>query len=745
MTRLFSNWTLMTFVLTVMSSPLWPPIPGWGAVWSTVIFVVVSSVIPRLRVCVGMAIAVLLILTHCQLMRVQKHVIFQSESPIWIEGRVNQVFASSQSGFRGPITITAINHVALSWWQRPTIKLFSPIRVYPGQQVQFSVTIKPIYGQLNEVGFDYEKYAISQGWVAQGRVTSQGRYQILTHYSLLSTLYQRVSLATHNSPAQGLILALLFGDRSLLSTEQWQALRNSGLSHLVAISGLHIGIAFGFGFLLAQLLSRFHPSLLWTPWWVGLSMASGYAWLAGFTLPTLRALLMCLTMVAILRLRLHVTTLWRLLFILSSVLVVDPFASYSSSFWLSFSAVIVILYLTKRPTFPVRWWWQMLWLQAGISLLMLPISIGLFHGVSYVSLLFNLIFIPWFSYIVMPLLFMALVWLVLSLPGYVWLLQLAEQTLSPVLTTLHSVPSGWLSVSDTMMWVVVGGLVVWRSRDWLRGPAIAALLTIFMLAWFHQPKLLQWRMDVLDVGHGLAILIQQGNRALVFDTGASWQGGSIAQSVILPILAKRGIALDSIVISHMDDDHAGGLSLLQREAPDARVYTSQSLPSSQACLRGMNWWWGSLSIEVLWPPKRVTRAYNQHSCVVRVRDMYGHSVLMTGDVEAVGEWLLVRNQSHLTSQVMVVPHHGSATSSTQQLIKRVSPKWALASINKGNRWRLPSPHIVKRYQQSGATWLDTGSAGQISVFFHPNDMRIMTKRLDDNHRWYRQMLRNGLE
>ncbi|MGO1298802.1 MAG: DNA internalization-related competence protein ComEC/Rec2, partial [Vibrio sp.] len=575
--------------------------------------------------------------------------------------------------------------------------------------------------------------------------TRHSRYQIITHASMLAKLYQQVSRATQNTPAQGLILALLFGDRSLISTEQWQALRNSGLSHLVAISGLHIGIVFGFGFLLGQLFSRFHTSLLWAPWWLGLSMASSYAWLAGFTLPTLRALLMCLTMVAILRLRLQVSTFWRLSFILTSVLIVDPFASYSNSFWLSFGAVIVILYLLKRPGFPVRWWWQVLWLQMGISLLMLPISIALFHGISYVSLFFNLVFIPWFSYLAMPLLFIALMWLVFNLPGQQLLWQLSESALSPVLGILNTAPAGWLAVSDAIMWLVIGGGILWRCRDFIALRGITAIALIVSLVCIYQPKRYQWRLDILDVGHGLAILIEQGSRALVFDTGASWQGGSIAKSVILPMLAKRGLQLETIMISHMDNDHAGGVSQLLDENPDAQVYASQSMNGGQPCIRGMNWWWGTLHFEALWPPKLVSRAYNQHSCVIRVRDMYGHAVLLTGDVEAIGEWLLVRNQPDLTSQVMVVPHHGSATSSTQQLIDRVAPKWALASVNKGNRWRLPSQEVVKRYQQSDARWLDTGSAGQISVFFEANDLKIKTKRLDDNQRWYRQMLRNGLE
>lgn len=745
MTRFFSKWTLMTFVLTMMSSPLWPPIPGWGAVLSTGIIVIVSSVIPRLRRCFGMAIAVSLILTHCQLMRVQKHAIFQSGMSMQIQATVKHVFAPSRAGFRGQVKVIAINQQTLSWWQQPTIKLLSPIRLYPGQQVHFSITVKPIYGQLNSVGFDYEKYAVSQGWVAQGRVISNSRYQILTKPSLLSDVYQKVSAVTEGDPAQGMILALLFGDRSLLTTEQWRGLRNSGLSHLVAISGLHIGIAFGFGFLCGQLVSRCYSSLLWTPWWLGLCVAGSYAWLAGFTIPTMRAMIMCLTMVMVLRLQLQVSTIWRLLFVLAVVFAVDPFASYSGSFWLSFGAVVVILYLIARPNFPTHWWQKMVWLQVGISLCLLPLSIWLFNGISYVSLLLNLIFIPWFSYVVVPLLLIALLALVSHVEYHTWIWQLGERSLSPILYVLDKVESGWLPISDTVMWLMIASFIMWRLRDVFTPHGVLFIIALAGAEWFYHPQKTAWQVDVFDVGHGLATMISQGNKALIFDTGASWRKGSMAQNVILPMLTKRGLQLDAIIVSHFDNDHSGGLVELQRHTPNVAVYSSQAIPGGQPCIRGRNWWWGALHIEVLWPPNLVRRAYNQHSCVIRVRDLYGHALLMTGDVDAVGEWLLVRHQPDLTAQVMVVPHHGSNTSSTQQLITKVHPKWALASVNKGSHWGLPSPVVVQRYRQSGAIWLDTGESGQISGLFSVNNVKIMTKRSDDNQRWYRQMLRNGVE
>ena len=742
MTRLYNYWILISFSLTTLSSVVWPAMPSWPL---GVLLCICCIVIRHLRWGAGIGFAVVLILTHSQILSVQKQMIFKFGANITITAKVDSFFKASQSGYSGTVKIIQIENQPLSWFQQPRVYLRAPIELRSGQVARFNVTIKPIYGVRNEVGYDLEKQAISQRIVARANVTPKSPFVVSSYTGIKDKLYRHLALLSADSSTQGLVFALVFGDRSKISAEQWQQLRDSGLAHLVAISGLHIGIAFGVGFFLGSLVGRGHRWLLWSPWVLGFGVAWSYAWLAGFTLPTQRALMMCAVQVILILAQVKVSSVWRIIITLAGVLLLDPFASYSSSFWLSFLAVVMVIVFAHSVMNVRHAWRKALLIQFGMSLGMLPVTGWFFSGVSVGSFLFNLFFIPWFSFVLVPLVFLLLVMLLLTNGVSGWLWQVVMLGFSPMQWALPLAKGGWLPLSQTLISIMIVIVALWLVRHVVHRSILGLLLLLWLLHdAFTEPEE-GWNIHVLDVGHGLALLIEQQGHAVVYDTGSAWSGGSYAQSLILPMLARRGWPLDGVILSHTDNDHSGGRLWLEEFAPNAWLRASQRLSGYQPCVAGSYWWWKALRFDVLWPPAMVTRANNQYSCVVMVSDLNGHRVLLTGDIDAVGEWLLSRGRDDLHAEVMLVPHHGSRTSSTRHFIAKVHPTWAIASVEKGGQWHLPSKNIVNLYRSLDSIWLDTADSGQITVNFQASKITITTKRSDANQPWYRQMLRNGVE
>ncbi|GLT18245.1 hypothetical protein GCM10007938_20230 [Vibrio zhanjiangensis] len=256
-----------------------------------------------------------------------------------------------------------------------------------------------------------------------------------------------------------------------------------------------------------------------------------------------------------------------------------------------------------------------------------------------------------------------------------------------------------------------------------------------------------WQVFVLDVGHGLAVVIKQGNSAFIYDTGMAWQESSIAEQIITPFLHFHGISdVKGLILSHSDNDHSGGMAYIIKNWNPEYVISSEDLHRSTRCIAGQTLTWGALELEFIWPNQSVPRAYNPHSCVVRViQSDSKQSILLTGDIDAVVEWILVREPHKLSSDIIMVPHHGSRTSSISQFIKVVGPDVAIASTAKLGKWSFPNPSVVERYKKAGVAWLDTGSSGQVSIHFYSTNWQVDSLRQGKGQHWYRQMLRKGVE
>ncbi|WP_369597238.1 DNA internalization-related competence protein ComEC/Rec2 [Vibrio sp. JPW-9-11-11] len=624
--------------------------------------------------------------------------------------------------------------------------LSSPSRLQPGQRVSATVRLRPIVAKLNEVGFDAEQHALVRGVVGRASIKASQSYYVVSDARTRNQWIETIDKATSNIEHAAVIKALLFGLREDISSPTWQQLQQSGLSHLVAISGLHIGIAFSIGWILGLTLMLVFPRLSWLPVLLGLGLAALYAWLAGFLIPTQRARLMCV-LLCIVQLRGgHLPFPLKWLIVLSLLLFVAPFSVVSASLWMSMYAVACVMLCVALC--PRDWHWAVkaLLTQLVIVVAMAPLVGWLFYGVSAAALGNNLLMVPWFSWVVIPCLFVAMC-MTLLFGGADVLWGVTDALLAPLDWALQNSAWGWWSVSHQQLYVLLVVMIALAMCLLFSRLAILFAVLIAMSlsdSWRTKPS---WVLDMLDVGHGLAVIVRQDSRALIYDTGAGWDTGSIAEQILTPYLIKHGIdQVDWLIASHMDNDHAGGWDDLNRRWQPSNTVTSQQGVGNRACVAGAMWRWGALSLKVVWPPKLVTRAFNPHSCVIRVYDpQLDLAVLLTGDIETIAEWLLMRSPEGLEADIMTVPHHGSRTSSLPLFIQRIKPTLALASTEKEGRWRLPHPEVVDRYRQSGAQWLDSGSQGQITVNFYSDGYHYTTLRGRKGATWYRQMLRKGVE
>uniref|UniRef100_UPI000C842A65 DNA internalization-related competence protein ComEC/Rec2 n=1 Tax=Vibrio splendidus TaxID=29497 RepID=UPI000C842A65 len=654
------------------------------------------------------------------------------------------------------------------------LRLFTPFKLTLGDDVYLSASIKPTWGKLNEAGFDLEKYLFSTGVVANATYRSGTKYRVHTNTNMRSHWFEnrleRLSLLAN----QDLIMALSFGYRDLIHPQRWDLLKSSGLIHLMAISGLHIGIAFGIGYQVGKIFRLLSPSFLWFPTIFGLSLAYFYSWFAGFTLPTLRALVMCIIASYFLWRGQNISWSRYVALSLCVVLLIWPFSALSSSFWLSFGALGAVIYIALNSQSSslnatlIDRVLQLIKIQLMLTFLIAPFSILFFKGVSLISVLYNLLLLPWVSMVTIPLLFLAmLISLILESVSDMMSLTvlgngfseqlwtLVDLSLEPLVISLPFSEQFWIEVDNhTMVLSVFLILFFGFVSRYLKRTLSILVIAVFVLWWEFGKQQNKLTIDILDVGHGLSLVLEKNNQVVVYDLGNAWPGGSIVESLLIPILNQRGIhELEGVIVSHFDSDHAGGYPVLLENynpkwirASQNRNQQPQSQSKLQACIIGENWSWQDIVFEVLWPPKQVKRAYNPHSCVVKVSDpSTDFSMLLTGDIELVSEWLLARDGEQLRSDVMLVPHHGSNSSSIKPFIEAVSPQLAIASLAKGNQWGMPSKSVIERYHETGSAWLDTGESGQITITISQEGWKYHTIREQQGRQWYRQMLRKGVE
>lgn len=612
--------------------------------------------------------------------------------------------------------------IRVSWYdEAPALR--------PGDCWRLSLKLNAPRGSLNPGGFDYA------AWLWRNRIGATGYVRAAKPCSPAlaapvdrrrMAAVQRLSKLLDGHPMTGPILALSLGERSEIGDEQWRTLRRTGTSHLVAISGLHVGLIagvlfWGLRWLLPYLYARPYPSVLaLTAVGAGLG-AAGYATLAGFALPAQRALIMTLVvLIAVVRRR--QTAPSRLLALAAlGVLVLDPFAVMAPGFWLSFGAVAWILYLLGGRLRSGRGTW--LWLQPAMVLGLLPWTLFWFGEGSLAAALANAVLIPAFVFVVPAVLLIAvsaLVWPALGAPLLQGLARLLEVGWSG-LVWLAELPGAYLTLPETGLPGLVAALV---GAAWLLAPrgfpgrwlgAIACLP--LLLGPPAPPPAGGFRVTLLDVGQGLAAVVRTSEHALLFDAGPRYRTGfDTGEAIVVPYLRSRGIRrLDKLVLSHGDIDHRGGVDAVRETIP---VDTTLGVDQTKPCRAGQRWRWDGVEFRVLHPDGPRWRG-NDASCVLRVSGR-GGSVLLTGDIEAAAERHLAAEYGGvLDSGVLIVPHHGSASSSTAAFLDAVNPEYALVPAGWRNRWGFPASGVRSRLRAAGAEMFVSGRSGALQVEIGP--------------------------
>jgi len=606
-----------------------------------------------------------------------------------------------------------------------------------GQRWRLELVMKPPWAMVNFHGPDREKwyFATGIGAVASVRggwqLATDSRGAPLTRWR--ESVFRAVAGQVADGRQRGLVQALAVGDRSGIGRADRQLLILTGTAHLLAISGLHIGLAAAGGMVAVRGLAWLLPfpgagRALHTALIAGGLLAAGlYAALAGFGTSTVRALAMLLAlMIAALSTRsVHPARPW--LLALCAVLLIDPFAPLGAGFWLSFLAVAALLfYFTPRPG-QRPWWRTLLAAQGAVMLALLPVSAAWFQAFSALGYAANLVAIPLVSFVVVPLVLAGIASLSVSadLAGLLWTAAGATGALLlrflEVLTAVQPAP---LRIGAPGLPAVALALIGAFLLLLPRGVTVRWSGVFLMLPLFLPPRPAAppgaIALDVLDAGQGTAILLRTAGRSLLYDSGPGDGGeANVVSSVIVPAVGS-GPPPDRILISHGDLDHAGGLKTLQRLYPDADVLANLPAPADTAtafaagppgCAASLAWRWDAVRFEVLHPSPALPYLGNESSCVLTVRGP-GGGVLLGGDITAAVEQRLLPMLGP-GYDVLLVPHHGSTTSSSTGFVHATRPRAAIATAGLGNRFGFPRPEIRQRYERAGARFFSTGDCGAL--------------------------------
>ena len=674
---------------------------------------------------------------------------------ILIEGRISSIVQREGRSQRFELIIEKHPPSNLPFPRKIRLSVYqSGIHLKAGQRWRFKVRLKPPHGFANPGGFDYERWLYMGGIQATGYVRKDKRNHLLGSGGSIARLRQFLftQISAKPRPFNGVLAALLVGDKSAISQQQWQVFRHTGTSHLMAISGLHIGLVAGLVFFLVRRLCPVRCLRYISAQQYGavfsLLAAFGYALLAGFSVPTQRALIMLTVVLGGIIVKRAVRPWQALSLALLAVLVVDSRALLSAGFYLSFAAVAVIVYGIYGRLGHGSRWLQTMAVQWRLSLLLLPLTLLWFQQGSLISPLANILLVPWVGLLVVPVALLSLIftgWLQGLADG---LLNLANTLLSlswPILQTLADWPFGHFTVAAIPLWAVVlalaGGLILLAPRGFpLRWLGALWLLPALTVAHYPPPEG-SFRLTLLDVGQGLSVFVQTRHHGLIYDTGPSFSASfNTGDRVILPYLQYRGVHhLDKLIISHGDRDHIGGAQAVLDQMPvwqlEGQGISRLHHPYPQACQQGQSWRWDGVLFEVLHPDGDYPRR-NNRGCVVKISTQ-GSSVLLTADIEKKVEGRLLQQYGKaLDVNVLLIPHHGSNTSSSRDFIAATSPQLALVSAGFANRFGHPRKPVLETYRAFDVPVYNTAREGAIELIFTPQGYQLSHRqRRDAPHYW----------
>jgi len=634
--------------------------------------------------------------------------------------------------------------------------------IEPCSRWRLHVRLKRPRGLIDPGAFDFERYALAEGINATGYVREDTLNAAMGERTFcVERLRRRISQGIADTlgpgPQSDVLRALAFGDQRAMDEHEWNVARATGIPHLIAISGLHIALFAGFGVLLVRGLWKLAPRL--TLRWpapliealASIAFALGYAAISGLGLPTRRALVMIGMLLAANLVRRARAPVHGLAFAVIALLAFDPLCVLSAGFWLSFVGVAWLMFCLGGRGERRSWWREMIGAQGVASLGLLPLTIWFFGQSSLIGPLANLIAVPVVCFLILPF----------GVAGA--LLQLVVPALGAPLLTL----AGYAMLA---LWGLLEQMADWPGALWYFPEPSAWAFALAMLgaAWLLLPRGMparglgfvlflpllvpvrhvladgEFEALTLDVGQGLSVVVRTRDHTLVYDAGARFPSGfDLGEAAVVPALHAIGITrLDKLIVSHGDNDHAGGAAAVLAAFPHAAVSGGEPERlhvAATQCLAGEAWSWNGVAFRIVHPHEPLSAKNNDRCCVLEVRS--GDSaLLLTGDITATVEAEVAAALAPVAAHtLLLVPHHGSKTSSSPAFIDALEPELALVSSGYRNHFNHPSPAIVARYRAAGVSLLDTPHSGFAGFRFAADAApRLIEQGRIDRHPYWRE-------
>ncbi|MDO9090999.1 MAG: DNA internalization-related competence protein ComEC/Rec2 [Burkholderiaceae bacterium] len=706
---------------------------------------------------------------------------------IVLEGRVAAMPQPSEEGVRfrfDTLQASVAGHevrvppsILLSWYNgfatasqvlQTAPRSLAPVRA--GERWRFTVRLRAPHGSSNPLGFDYELWLWEQGLQATGQVRAahgeaaplrlgQGwRYPVeRARQAVRDTVFAHVG----DARSAGVLAALIVGDQNAIAQQDWELYRATGVAHLMSISGLHITMFSWVAALVCGSLWRRssrlclvcpapHAGLLG-----GAALAAGYALFSGWGVPAQRTVCMLLV-AALLRLSGRLWPWQRIwLTACAAVLLLDPWAMLQAGFWLSFVAVGVLCAVGSAsaaqcgpdasPGRRLRGHlMSQLRQQWVLTLALTPLTLLLFNEVSLVGFVANALAIPWVTALVTPLAMGGVLLPLLWTPA-AWALELLHAGLG----LLASWPQATVSAASPPLWAaaaaVAGGALLAARLPW--GLRCAGLPMMLPALLWQPPRPIAGEFELLaaDVGQGNAVLIRTATRTMLYDSGPRLgRSADAGQRVLAPLLRARGDRLDLLLVSHRDADHAGGAATVLKAHPQAGLLASieethplQALRPARRCAAGQRWRWDGVDFEILHPQESDYQAGakpNTLSCVLRIASA-GQTALLAGDIEKAQEAKLVQSGAAIAADVLLVPHHGSKTSSSADFLDAVHPHIGLLQAGYRNRFGHPAPAVLARYRERGIQVFDSPHCGA-ALWVSVQPRKVLCHREAQRRYWH---------
>ena len=652
--------------------------------------------------------------------------------------------------------------IRLGWFEEHTK---GRERLQAGSRWSFPVELRAPTGLRNPGASDGEKHALASRIAATGHVMEPVLARRLAPPRGIEAWRERMSarIATSvPSASSRYVRALALGDTRALDETDWSRLRAAGLTHLIAISGFHVGLVAGFFALIAAAVWWLFPGLCrWMPrpFAAGLGAILGaclYAALTGFAVPTLRTAVMIAALVAARCLRRRQRLADTLALGCIVLLLLDPLAVLGAGFWLSFAGVAWLLWCLPADQGPRRW--AMLHgfvaAQAVATLGLLPLTVLLFGQASFAGPVANLAAVPWWSLVVVPLALLGVLAETVHAGLGQWPWRAAAwcfDLLWPALARIADSPlaMAWLPEPRWHAWPLAMLSAFWLLLPrGLPGRPLALLLWLPLLCPPRDlPAHAEAELTVIDVGQGLSVLVRTARHSLLYDMGpATIDGFDAGARAVVPALHGLGVRrLDAAMLSHGDNDHAGGWGAVSRAFPVAALLAPEGspVPGVVPCRAGQSWQWDGVRIRVLHPAAWFPYLGNEASCVLRIETAHGNA-LLTGDIGHLIEAKLLREDpASLRNEVVLVPHHGSAGSSGEDFVAATGARLALVSSGASNRFGHPRMPVVQRWCEAGAEVVDTARAGAIRVWLRAGGLQMQERRASRPRLWDAARRRNG--